>query len=271
MSESISHVALEGFSWYAHEGFRPEQMAESIEVAESIAQQLEASGFSVTRQILIDDTKLTHEAGLGQLNPDGVEQTIGEQIKAAIEVAGNDRYPLDQINVLRESSFLEAAKEATQTIRDKANEIEIYERQGAKAAGWTQPKKTVTRVSDEKRKILIGFGQTRKEIKVMGKDGYLEIPDCDVLDYAMYQAKLKDHDMAITVLPDYMRPQQERVRAIFDFMTKPYGPRQDNPAIIVVYFNRHGEMSHIDAWTERLTKKPTEILTNYLYQSFKEK
>jgi len=101
-------------------------------------------------------------------------------------------------------------------------------------------------LSQDGRKIKYKEGGKTKTIKLLGKDGYdydPDYPSCEMLDLAMYKQKIEDAEIAITVLPQRYKSQQDRVKKLFSFFDQ-------TPPVIIVYFDDVGKVSDIDAWSD---------------------
>lgn len=67
-----------------------------------------------------------------------------------------------------------------------------------------------------------------EKIKIRWYQWNNSLPSCEVLDCTFYIKKLENADITITVIPSYMKPQQERVRKLLEHFWK-------EKEIIVVY------------------------------------
>ncbi len=84
------------------------------------------------------------------------------------------------------------------------------------------------------------LNKKQQKIRLKWYREYLNIPSCEVLDFTLYKERLEESDVTITVLPEHMRGQQNKVRKLFQ-LTK-------NVSDIIVLFHNWITISSSEYW-----------------------
>lgn len=198
------------------------QILQGIRVAQGIISEFERTGLTVGRSLFVDDTALMSywqgkaDQGMIETRVIGVttQQIMDSGYKPHLE--------------FRESKLEEPARELVAVIQKRVKESDEYV------------------LSSDGRKIKYKESGKTQSIVLLGKDNDPYDPDypsCDVLDVVLYRERLRLAPTVATVLPESYKPQQERVKKLFEILG-------EEPSVVVVYFSEEGAISEIDPWSE---------------------
>ena len=200
-----------------------------IHIGTEIMHVLENLGVTSQRAAFIDDTLLANHPveRAGDLYGDfAIRRSIYQQLTSQ----GYTKAGWTPRVEYRESNVRAQAHEIVAALQDNSPQTGDY---------W---------LSQDKRKLKYKENGKTKSITLLGKEGYdydPDYPSCEVLDLAMYKQKLHSAQIAITVLPQRYKSQQDRVKKLFLLL-------HETPPIVIVYFDQTGKISDIDAWSDEV-------------------
>ena len=84
------------------------------------------------------------------------------------------------------------------------------------------------------------INKKQQKIRLKWYASHPDIPSCEVLDFTLYKEKLEESDATITILPESMKDQQNKVKKLI-LLTK-------NNANIIVLFHNWETLSSSDYW-----------------------
>jgi hypothetical protein len=97
------------------------------------------------------------------------------------------------------------------------------------------------RLSRDGGKLIMGSGENRQRIRLLGYGNHVDLPSCEVMDLACYELKLSEADRAITVIGERYRAQQKRVRLLAQFLDW-------SLPVEVVYVDAEGQATDTESW-----------------------
>lgn len=229
MNERVQIAAVEtGHRYVLEDVLNPELMQREIALAEKVASVLREEAYGTSKIVLLDETK-----------PEASFETSPEngwrwRLHIEREVSKIKKDIPEQYSVWLESSFEKDALRIIDALKKR-----LHEGAGAEIGA---------RLSGEgDNRIKIGSNKEGHNITLLQKvvtnsDAVVYMPSCPVLDLAVYEAKLKESDIAVTILPETFKKQQEEVKSLFAILGKV-------PSVVVVYFNEEtNAVSNVDSW-----------------------
>jgi hypothetical protein len=220
-------AVVESSHTYAFDRENHEVIVAEAEIANSIAKGLESSGYDTSKVVMLDETApmTKYKYSMDQIH-------LGRFLAREFSLI-QDKLP-NKFSVIPESKYIDGAEESiselTQVILDQA-----YEQ---------------IRTNVAKDRIYVGPKKDRMQINLYqninvntdGVEKTVQIPSCDVLDMAAYKDKLEEAEIAITILPEIYKTQQERVEVLFKIIGA-------EPNIVNVYINSETfEATEVYSW-----------------------
>ncbi len=115
-----------------------------------------------------------------------------------------------------------------------------------------------SRMSEDGKSIIFGTGKRRQYIRLTGYKGrlygdeYPDLPSCEVLDLCAYRKRLSEMEETVTILPLSFKPQQDRVRKLFELL-------QEDAKVTVGYHDEEGRIVQVDQWHAQHTPTSDKI------------
>lgn len=248
-SDKNGMVLIEAAHFYAGERLRPaypgtnylcsdaqadlrsQELIVGAELGARIAQIINRAGLNVSCCTLVDDVALKSEwrgkSSIGLVESRSTGATL-QQIK---EVG------FKTIVMYRETDLLDKAVATVAELQEAA----------INNSAW--------KLNGNGRKVrCLATGQV---IKLLGKDGNSELPSCEVLDLCIYREKMRNFNIALTVLPDKYLAQQERVRCLFELLG-------ETPAVVTLRHDKGGKLIGFKSWNPNQTRELDNILMDLI-------
>lgn len=193
-----------------------------IQIAQRIITSLENTGFTAGRSVFVDDTALMsywrgkQDKGLFEARVVGVTSQ---------QIYDSGFRPFVQF---KESELESPARDLVTDIQER---VAVSEHYG---------------LSSDRRKIKYKEQGKVQSVTLLGKNNEPfdpDYPSCEILDLILYRKRLLLAPVVVTVLPESYKPQQERVKKLFEILG-------EKPAVVVVYFNGEGAVTEAESWSK---------------------
>ena len=240
MSESIGEaVTIEAGHFHSPSGrLQPELVLEGasnhgLKIARSIKLSLAEQGISFQQVIFADDVSNKEYQLQPHMNKEA--QLLIEHFRQApaelIRVKENE----PEIKIYWEHGFIESAQSMIGKLKEEAI------------------RSSFCRLSKDQKSIIFGAGKNRQSIRLIGYSGKLpDLPSCEVLDLCMYQEKLIRGGETITILPVGYKPQQDRVRKLYELLG-------EEARVTVGYYDNEGKLVEVNQWHSQPTQVSSKI------------
>ncbi|HVF69908.1 MAG TPA: hypothetical protein VNA13_05080 [Xanthomonadales bacterium] len=195
---------------------------QGIRVAQGLIKILEEKGITSGKSLFADDTALMSYWSGKENEGMVVARTIGVTTQQIYDSGYTPHL------MFRESELEDPARHVADRIKEYVSKSDKYT------------------LSEDGRKLKYKENGEPHSIKLFGKDNEPYDPDypsCEVLDLTLYQKRLQIAPAVITVLPEHYKSQQERVKKLFEIL-------EEEPSVVVVYFNEEGVISEVDPWSD---------------------
>ncbi len=209
-------------------------------IADRITAALAEKGYVSTKLILLDDTIPKANSEASALNSDRWNRFIGRYYSYIENAKPED------CKIVSENDFIPRGRQIVEEVRKMLRE---------NPKGSPFPR--LSGKDDQRIKVGTKKGLNFPLIQsfVTTSNIVVEMPSCPVLDMAVYEEKLKEAEITITVLPERFKEQQAEVRALFQIVN------DQEPNIIVVYFNPDSHtIESIEAWNDKIKTAAQDLL-----------
>lgn len=217
---------VEGGHVYVEGAVMNPEAATGRDIALLVEASLKEKGYSAELAFLVDDVSLhkewKHSSQLRYVESRGIARTLQEQYldQGYSPLAGNR---------MQESRFVDKGVAVVERIKAAIANSEDF------------------RLSEDGNSLIYREDGQKKRIKLMGYLGDQALPSCEVLDLAVYEEKLSRADVAVTVIPEVYKGQQERVHKLMSIIGEP-------TPIVIIYFNDEVRVVGVEAWDESLAE-----------------
>ena len=237
--ESKPRATIETAHRYVLEDLHnPELIRKEIEMAESVAKFLAAKGFENTKIILLDEMKPEANA---EVSADSWRWRLfieRDKSKALKELPPDYKIWLESAY---EAPALKLADEIKERIRENQNSDSDIRLAG-----------------EDENRIKIGSNKEGQNISLFQPfkthtGEVVSMPSCPLLDVCVYQEKLKQAELAVTLLPASFKDQQAEVRSLFTILGQ-------SPAVIVLYFDPETfAITDAESWNSEYARLAEEL------------